>query len=135
MNGWHLEFHIDVDEENQVVYEKIHGIFRPETAASYLKDFEEKVAPIIDKPWVKLIDLTNWKTAHPEGVAIVGKHLDWCRKNNMVWSINIIQNAVTFAQLRKMFAIGGTKKISKTFRTRKEGADFLTEQGFKIREQ
>lgn len=133
MDGWHLEYNIDVDKENGVVYEEIFGVFSPDTAASYMKDFKEQVSPIIDKPWVKLIDLTSWKTAHPEGVEIVGQLLLWCREHNMKWSVNIINNQVTYFQLMKMFNVGGTHEISKTFRTFKEGKKFLREQGFKIR--
>ncbi|RKX30014.1 MAG: hypothetical protein DRP47_00130 [Candidatus Zixiibacteriota bacterium] len=133
MDGWHLEYDIDVDKENGVVYEKIFGVFLPDTAMAYLKDFEEQVSPITAKPWVKLADLTNWKTAHPEGVEIIGKHLHWCRGHNMKWSVNIINNPVTYSQLNKMFNLGGTSKISKTFRTIKEGENFLRKQGFKIK--
>jgi len=87
MNSWRLEYLIDVDEENQIVYEKIFGVFRPETAVSYKKDFEEKVSPIIDKPWIKLVDLNNWKSSYPEVIETIGKHLLWCKNNNMVWSV------------------------------------------------
>ena len=133
MGGWHLEYDIDVDKQNGVVYEKIYGIFRPDTTLAYLKDFGEKVTPIIEKPWVELTDLMKWKTGHPECIQMIGKHFRWCSEHNMKWSVNIIDNQVTYGQLQKMFSIGGTRGISKTFRTRKEGAEFLRKQGFKIR--
>lgn len=132
MGGWHLEYLIDVDEENHVVYEKIFGVFRPETAVSYKEDFMEKVAPIIDKPWVKLIDLNNWKSSYPEIIETIGEHLLWCKKNNMVWSVNIINNKVTYGQLMKMFSQGTTREISRTFRNMEDGEKFLKEQGFTI---
>ncbi len=132
MGGWRLEYLIDVDEENCIVYEKIFGIFRPDTAVSYKEDFEEKVAPIIDKPWVKLIDLNNWKPSYPEIINTIGEHLLWCKEHNMVWSVNIINNKVTYGQLMKMFSEGKTRDISKTFRKMEEGEKFLKEQGFNI---
>lgn len=132
MGGWRLEYLIDVDEENRIVYEKIFGIFRPETAVAYKEDFEEKVAPIIDKPWVKLIDLNNWKPSYPEIIQTIGEHLLWCKEHNMVWSINIINNKVTYGQLMKMFSEGTTRDISRTFRKMEEGEQFLKEQGFNV---
>ena len=133
MTGWHLEYDIDVDETNNMVYEKIFGIWRVATAQAYKEDFKEEVKPIIDRPWAKLIDLSNWKTAYPEVIDIVGQHLEWCRKHNMQWSINVINNPITYGQLLRMFNRGGTKDISKTFRTHAEAVKFLTEQGFTVR--
>lgn len=134
MAGWHLEYTADVDEKNRIVYEKIHGIWKATTAQSYLEDFEEATANLVKKkkPWVKLCDLTNWKTASSEAIDIIGKHLSWCRTNGMVHSINIIGNPVTFKQLHKMFDRGRTRKLSKTFRTRAEGEAYIRDQGFKI---
>ena len=53
----------------------------------------------------------------------------------MAWSVNIISNPITYRHLLKMFDKGGTKGISKTFRTRAEAEAFLREQGFKIKSE
>ncbi len=132
MSGWHLEYTIDVNRESRIVYEKIFGVWRPSTAESFIKDHEEEIAPLIKKPWARLCNLTNWKTAYPEVIDIIGKHNAWCRAHNMAWSVNIITNPVTYGQLQRMFAKGGTKDISRTFRTRQEGDQFLLEQGFHL---
>jgi hypothetical protein len=115
------------------MYEKIYGIWRIETAEHYCKEYVEDAKELIKKPWVKLIDLSNWKTGSPEVVTKIGEHLEWCRNNNMVWSINIINNPVTYSQLQKMFSRGGTKDISKTFRSREEAEQFLKQQGFRLK--
>ena len=133
MSGWHLEYSIDVDQDNRIVYEKIFGVWRPSTAEAFVKDYEEEVASLIEKPWARLCDLTNWKTAYPEVIDIIGRHNAWCRERNLVWSVNIISNPVTFNQLQRMFDKGGTREISRTFRTRAEGEQFLREQGFIVK--
>ncbi len=133
MSGWHLEYSIDVDRETRIVYEKIFGVWRVSTAQNFVKDYEVEVATLIKKPWVRLCDLTNWKTSYPEVIDIIGEHLVWCKKHKMVWSVNIINNPVTYGQLQRMFDKGGTREISKTFRTRTEAEHFLREQGFGLR--
>ena len=132
MSGWHLEYSIDVDQQRRIVYEKIFGVWRVETARAYVEDYEEQVKPLLrsKKPWVRLCDLSNWKTAYPEVIEIIGEHNSWCRRHNLAWSVNIINNPVTYAQLLRMFDKGGTKDISRTFRTRVEAEQFLREQGF-----
>lgn len=135
MPGWRLEYTNDVDEKNKIVYVKVFGVWKADTAASYKTDIEEAASGLIDEPWAKLVDLTSWKTAVPEAIDIIGRHMQWCRRNNMVWSINIINNPVTYRQLMKMLDKGGTKGISKTFRTRSEAEAFLREQGFKVRSE
>lgn len=133
MSGWSLEYDIEVDETNQIVYEKIFGIWRVKTAESYKADFEEDVGPITNRPWVKLVDLGNWKTAEGAVIDIIGRHLAWCRNHNMQWSVNVINNPVTYNQLLRMFEKGATKEISRTFRTFAEAEQFLMEQGYNVR--
>lgn len=133
MDKWHFEYALDPDVDNAVMYEKIYGVWRPETAENYSRDYRKEAEDLIKKPWAKLIDLSNWKTGSPEVIQKIGEHLEWCRQHNMVWSVNIINNPVTYSQLQKMFSRGGTKNISKTFRTRQEAERFLKEQGFKLR--
>jgi hypothetical protein len=133
MTGWNLEYGIDVDLPNSIIYEKIFGVWRVETAESYVKEFQEEVVDLIKKPWAKLVDLSNWKIGYPEIVEIIGKHMEWCREHNMVWSVNVINNPPTYRQLHQMIAKGGIKSISKTFRTRVESEAFLMQQGFTVR--
>jgi hypothetical protein len=133
MSGWRFEYSIDADVSNRIVYEKILGVWRVATAENYERDFKEEVSELIKKPWAKFIDLSNWKIGYPEIVDIIGRHLEWCREHNMVWSVNIISNPPTFRQLQQMFSRGGTKEISRTFRTRAEAESFLMNEGFLVR--
>ncbi|HKK21031.1 MAG TPA: hypothetical protein VJ983_06120 [candidate division Zixibacteria bacterium] len=133
MRKWAFEFSFDIDLDNGVIFEKIYGSWRLSTAQHYSEEFERETVDLIKKPWAKLCDLSNWKTGSPEVIATIAKHLEWCRAHNMIWSVNIINNTVTYSQLQKMFERGGTKGMSKTFRTREEGGKFLKEQGFKIK--
>jgi hypothetical protein len=130
VGGWNFEYSFDVDLDNRLIYEKIYGIWRPETAQAYFDEFKIEAAELIKQPWAKLIDLSSWKTADSKVIEIVGRHLEWARENNMVWSINIIDNQVTYAHLMRMFEKGGTREISKTFRTVVEGEKFLRGEGF-----
>jgi hypothetical protein len=130
MAGWNFEYTIDVDTVNRIVTEKIFGVWKEETARSFVEEYEKEVADLIDQSWVRLCDLSNWKTATPEVINIIGRHLRWCREHNMAWSVNIIDNPVTYGQLQRMFDKGGTREISRTFRDRKEGEKFLRDKGF-----
>ncbi|MBD3258875.1 hypothetical protein GF377_10610 [candidate division GN15 bacterium] len=125
MNRWSLEYSFDVEPKSRVVYEKIYGIWRKETAEHYHEDFREAVSPLIDRPWAKLVDLSHWKTSFPDMVRVIARHLRWCRQNNMALSVNVIDNPSTFRQLNEMFSTGGTREISHTFRSRAEGERFL----------
>ncbi len=135
MSGWSLEYSFDVDIEHQIMYEKIDGIWKDATATNYHKDFREEVAPLIAKPWAKLVDLRGWRTSYPGMIKIVGDHLKWCKANNMVMSLNILNNTSTFRQLNEMFRYAGTKEISETFRTREEAEKYLQEKWVKKLDQ
>jgi hypothetical protein len=127
MSGWSLEYSFDVDVENQVVYEKIDGIWKEETAREYNRDFLEEVEPLLKKPWVKLVDLRGWRTSYPQMVNVIGDHLKWCKAHNMGLSLNVLNNPSTFRQLNEMFRYAGTREMSETFRTFEEAEKFLKE--------
>jgi hypothetical protein len=127
MVRWSLQYSFDVDEKNSVIYVKIHGIWKADTAKNYHEDFKAEAQGIIDRPWAKMIDLTNWKTSFPEVIEVVGQHMDWSRKNNCALSIYVLNHPSTFRQLNEMFAAGNTKEVSLTFRTYAEGEKYLKE--------
>lgn len=132
MTKWHFQFNIDVDAANQLVYVKIYGIWREDTANSYHEEFKNEVSPITDKPWARLVDLSNWKTASDEVISVIGEHMQWCTDNNCVFAAYIIDNPITYGQLMEMVEKGQAKETSKTFRTKAEAEKFLQDQGFTI---
>ena len=131
--SWRLEYSIDVDEERSVVYVKIYGQWRKDTAESYHADFRKELEPLLGRPWAKLVDLTNWKTSRDEVTEVIGKHMAWSRRSDISLSLYVINNPSTFRQLNEMFAKGGTKDVSHTFRTYEEAEKFLAENWHKPR--
>lgn len=127
MSRWALEYSFDVDEVNAVIYAKVFGIWKADIARSYHEDFKVEVAPIIGKPWAKVIDLTNWRTSFPEVIKIIGEHMAWSRANNEAISLYVLNNPSTFRQLQEMFDAGRTKGLSKTFRTYADAEKYLKE--------
>ena len=127
MSRWSLEYSIDVDEKLAVVFLKIHGIWKGETAERYHQDFREKVAPLLGQPWAKIADLTNWKTSYQEVTDVIGRHMEWSRANNVALQIYVLDNPSTYRQLNEMFVKGGVRDISHTFRTYEEAERFLKE--------
>ncbi|MEW5795669.1 MAG: hypothetical protein AB1772_04840 [Candidatus Zixiibacteriota bacterium] len=125
MTSWSMEYSIDVDEENAVVYVKVYGQWQADTARQYHEDFKREAAPLLGRPWAKIVDLTNWKTSRNEVTTVIGRHMAWSRENGVALSIYIINNVSTFRQLNEMFVKGGTKKVSQTFRTWEEGEQYL----------
>jgi hypothetical protein len=130
MSGWALEYSFELDRRNAIIYAKVFGIWKAETARSYHEDFKLEVEPIVKKPWAKLIDLSNWRTSYPEVIEIVGEHMEWSRLNNVALSLYVLNNPSTFRQLHEMFTAGGTKEISQTFRSYEEAELFLRDHWF-----
>ena len=133
MNLWNFEYSFDLDEEHRLLYGKIYGVWKKETALEYVEEMKETVQPLLKKPWSKIIDLSNWKTVYPEVIQVIGELNKWCREHNMEWTVYIIDHQVGFSQLMKMFDAGHNRDISKTFRTMAEGEKFLTEHGYTIK--
>ncbi len=123
--SWRLEYTIDADVEKATVYVKIFGQWKAETAKSYHEDFKQEMAPLLGKPWAKIVDLTNWKVSREEVTDIIGKHMAWSRDNGVALSIYVLDNPGAFRQLNEMFKAGGTKDVSHTFRTWDEAERFL----------
>lgn len=125
MSAFSLHFSFDVDLDNAIIYEKIHGIWQAKTAQEYHVAFMDEVAPLIGKPWAKLVNLSNWKTSYPEVTDIIGRHLSWCVQNGLALSLNVLTAQSTNRQLTEMFGVGATKGISHIFKTMEEAEAFL----------
>ena len=125
-----MNYTIEAEPKRKIIREKIYGIWKEHTAKSYYDDFAKEVEPLIKGKWAKLIDLRNWKSSYPEIIEVIGQHLKWCRENGMILSVNVIDNPVTHAQLKRMFIIGGTEEISKVFRSVEEADKYLSQNGF-----
>ena len=132
MGDWHFQYSIDVDEKNRVIYAKVLGVWRIDTAQSYHEDFKLEAKKLIKKKWAKLIDLSNWRAGTDDVIVKIGEHMHWCLENNMVCQVYVIQDPTRFGQLKKMIEKGGAKAASETFRTRPEAVKFLRDQGFTI---
>jgi hypothetical protein len=135
MSMWSLEYSFDVDIKNRVIYVKVFGIWKAETARKYASDFQSEVQPILGKPWAKLVDLSNWKTSYPEVIQIIGEHMVWSRKNDVALSLYVLNNPSTFRQLHLMFSAGKTKEISMTFRTLPEAEAYLKENWLDVKKR
>ena len=98
MSDWHFQFNIDIDTKNSIASVKIYGVWRQETAREYAENFKEEVKDITGKPWARLVDLSNWKTASDEVIEVIGELLQWCIDNKMVHSVYIIDNPITYGQ-------------------------------------
>ena len=133
MVSWSLEYTIDVDEKNAIVYVKVHGQWKTETAENYHADFKRDMEPLLGQPWAKIVDVTNWKTSRNEVTAVIGKHMAWSKANGVALSLYVINNVSTFRQLNEMFTKGGTKAVSQTFRTYEEAEAYLRKHWFQNR--
>ena len=127
MSSWSLEYTIDVDLENAVVYAKIYGRWRAETAESYHAALKKEAQPLMGRPWAKVIDLTNWKTSRQEVTEVIGKHMAWSVENGVGLQIYVINNTSTYRQLNEMFDKGDAREVSQTFRTMAEAEQYLKE--------
>lgn len=125
MSAFSLHFSFDVDVDKAVIYEKIHGIWQARTAQEYHIAFVDEVAPLLGKPWAKVVNLSNWKMSYPEVTDIIGKHLSWCVENGLALSLNVLTAQSTNRQLAEMFDVGATKKISHVFKTMEGAEAFL----------
>ena len=130
MTVWNLEYSFDIDSENRMMYGKIYGIWRGETAEAYEAEFKTVSEPLLKKPWAKLIDLSNWKTASQGAIEVIGRLNKWCRAKNMEWAIYVIDNPTAYPQLTRMFEKGKYRDLARTFRTHKEAEKFLEKQGY-----
>ena len=135
MASWRLEYSIDVDVANAVVYIKVHGQWSTEVAEAYHKDFKDDMEPLLGKPWAKIVDLCGWKVSRDEVTSIIGKHMQWSKDNKVALSIYVLNNPAAYRQLNEMFESGGTKKISRTFRTYPEAEDYLKKRWIDKREK
>jgi hypothetical protein len=127
MDGWSLEYTIDVDKERRLVLVKIFGSWRGEHAERYHRDFEEQASELFDKPWARFVDLANWKTSRSEVIDRIAEHMHWCRERNNVLAIYSVNHPSTYRQIREMINKGGIQQSALVTRTADEARKYLDE--------
>ena len=125
-----MHFNVEVDEERRIATAKIYGIWKPETAMDYHKEYMSTVKPLLKNKWAKLTNLTNWKSSYPEIIEIIGEHMRWCVENKAEYSVYVIDNPTTSSQLKRMIKSGSVGSQSHMFRTLKEADDFFRSVGY-----
>jgi len=125
-----MHYNIDVDSKRKLVTSKIYGIWKPETAVEYVKEYKDLAKPLLENKWARLSILTNWKSSYPEIIETIGDHLRWCLEHGAEWITYVIDNPVTLNQLKKMIQAGHGEESTRLFRTLKEAEHFLQEQGY-----
>jgi hypothetical protein len=125
-----MHYNIEVDEERKIATAKIYGIWKPETAQEYHKEYMSTVKPLLNDKWAKLTNLTNWKSSYPEIIDIIGDHMRWCVENKAEYSVYVIENPTTRSQLKRMIKSGDAEQHTKLFKTLKEAEDFLRDVGY-----
>lgn len=125
-----MNFNIDLDEERKIVYSKIYGIWKLDTAREYHHEFKLVGAPLVGEKWAKVVNLSNWKPSYPEIVKGIGEHMRWSRENGNCLAIYVIDNPITRNQLKKMFKWGKTEPISIMVKDRSEADKILVQHGF-----
>jgi len=125
-----MNFTIEADLGRRLIRSKIYGIWKRETAIEYHTEFKKVVEPLLKEKWAKIVNLSNWKTSYPEMIEVIGDHIRWCHDNNAVYSIFIVDNPITTAQLRKMIEKSGYADFCPIFPTMAEGEALLRQSGF-----
>jgi len=125
-----MNFTIEVDEKRRIVFAKIYGIWKKETAEEYHEEFRKVAEPLLKDKWAKLINLTNWRSSYPEMIAVIGDHIRCSHENEAVYSIYVVDNPVTKNQLKKMITHSGHQESCLIFGTVAEAEAFLKENGF-----
>jgi hypothetical protein len=125
-----MHYNIEVDTERRIVISKIYGVWKKETALSYVEDFKEAVKPLLSDKWSRLINLSNWKSSYPEIVAIINEHVRWSYKNGAEYLAYAIDNPVTVRTLKKMVRVGKAIDSTRMFKTFAEADKFLLDHGY-----
>ena len=99
MTDWSFNYTIDIDLDASIAYAKIFGVWRIKTAEDYHEQFKRDVEALTKKPWVRVVDLINWRMGTPEMVDVIGKHMKWCREHNMIMQVHVVNDPVRYGQL------------------------------------
>lgn len=125
-----MHYNIEVDIERRIVVSKIYGVWKKDTALSYVEDFKEAAKPLLNEKWARLINLSNWKSSYPEIVAIINEHVRWSYKNGAEYLAYAIDNPVTIRTLKKMVKVGKAMDSTRMFKTFTEADKFLMDHGY-----
>lgn len=119
-------YSIEFDENKKIAYEKNVGLWSKEDYLRYHNDYVNKIGPLLGgKPWVKIIDITEYKTSDIGDV--MGQHVNWMLENNARYSAIVVSSVIVKMQVS--MAVSG-KFEQQAFTTHAEAVEWLASKGF-----
>ncbi len=117
------------DPQGKVLHITLSGQWDEETTKTYCEEYIRQASEIADGSWGKLVDVTRWGCATLSSEKHLKKLLEWSKKNNLKYQVNITNNSTikTF-QIKKIFKNKG-KVTTHYTNTKHEAMNWLKENG------
>ncbi|MGL1901951.1 MAG: hypothetical protein OCC49_07440 [Fibrobacterales bacterium] len=95
-------FHFE--PKGKVLHITLKGQWDENTAKTYCDEYQKFASRFSGDSWGKLVDATKWDCASLSSEKHLRKLVDWSKKNNLTFQINITNNSTmkTF-QIQKIF--------------------------------
>lgn len=76
--------------ENKVLVATGFGVWTARDAEEYVAQFRRIVAPIANKPWAIILDVSAWEMSPIEVFALIKDNTQWCYQHNLAMAVSIL---------------------------------------------
>jgi len=113
----------DITIEGNVLTSHFYGPWNFEQTKTYQLEVMKRAETIIDKPWVRIVDLSQWEGGGEEVVAPLVQLQEWALANNCIEIVFVNPPLVPSFMLEKYGDPYGDYKVVKSI---EEAKDWLT---------
>jgi hypothetical protein len=113
----------------RVFYVDCGGRWSRDFTRQYVEDFKRTVAPLLGRPWGKLINIDRWLPTEPDAAEAIIDFLRWAISEQMVRVAYVLSNPSSRLQARRIVETSNADVIAEFFATEEEGIDWLRQSG------
>ena len=113
----------------QILIIKAYDSWNVETATRFAVEYKKLALQICDRPWVELVDLSQWFLGTPEIWSQVDSVNEWSNQNNKQYEAVIYCLSLQEALLKRS-EISLSNVESAFFKNEKDARAWLFEKGF-----
>ncbi|MGB1296631.1 MAG: hypothetical protein ACPG8A_00085 [Psychrobium sp.] len=125
----HGSYHIKVAD--RVVISESFGSWNDITIKHFIAEYKLKAAPLLDRAWAGIVDVSHWQLATQEAEVIAKEFEQWCKTHNRHHIAIVGSNAmVNFQLTRSGLKASPDKTTINYFSNQQQALSWLTECGY-----
>ncbi|HTN87575.1 MAG TPA: hypothetical protein VL242_28020 [Sorangium sp.] len=125
-----MSYRFDILGGSRIFYEACIGCWSRDFTEKYIVDLKQAVAPLLGRPWSRVVNLDGWLPTGPDAAELIIDLLRWAIAEQLARTAFVLSHPTSRLQARRIIESSALDVISEFFVTEDEALAWLRQHGF-----